>query len=115
MKTMKSLVTTTLAILFASPAYAGPWGKGYWDWGWPLGGCSFFGWWPMGWAGLLLRLAFWAILIAGAVFLIKRLVRSGKRTGFREATVRAYDSLATRYARGEVTREEFEQMRRDLL
>jgi uncharacterized membrane protein len=68
-----------------------------------------------GMGGIILSLASWVFLIAGLIFLIIRVVRSGKRTGFPEATLHAYDSLVTRYVRGEITREQFEQMKHDVL
>jgi hypothetical protein len=71
MKMIKILVLAAVPFCLMSPAYAGPWARGNWGWGRPLGVCSFPGWWPMGWAGFTLRLTFWALLIAGVVFLIK--------------------------------------------
>lgn len=34
---------------------------------------------------------------------------------FREAIIQAYDSLVTRYVRGEISREQFEQIKSEIL
>ncbi len=82
MKTIKKLVPAAVTIGSVSPAFAGPWGSGYGGRGWSPGVCLFFGWLPAGWAGFILSLAFWALVIAGVVFLFRRLVGSRDKTGF---------------------------------
>ena len=74
-------------------------------------------WWPWSnaggiWMGLgsLFMIVFWAIVIALVVWLIVRLVRSGQYT----ASQSPLDIAKTRYAKGEITREEFEQLKKDL-
>jgi putative membrane protein len=74
-------------------------------WGGPDG-------WGWGWIGLgILHMGlFWILVILGIVVLVKWLASSGApRTGSR-----ALDILKERYAKGELTREQFEQMRRDV-
>lgn len=73
----------------------------HWDYGWGLG----FG---FGWIFLLF---FWLLLILGVVYLIK-LIGGSTRRGEREKT--ALDILKKRYAKGEVSREEFEKIKEDL-
>jgi len=75
------------------------WGGGPWFWG-P-------GWWPL---GPLLMLVFWAIMI-GLV------VGAMRRWGWGQAPRRdsALEILRMRYAKGEIARDEFEAMRRDLV
>jgi len=73
----------------------------HWDYGWGLG----FG---FGWIFLLF---FWLLLILGVVYLIK-LIGGSTRRGEREET--ALDILKKRYAKGEVSREEFEKIKEDL-
>jgi putative membrane protein len=58
----------------------------------------------------------WILLIAGAVWLIKQIfsgpvIRSGDTPGGVE---RAIDILDKRYARGDLDREEYERMKKDL-
>lgn len=66
--------------------------------------------------GLLLMLLFWGGLILLAVWLVRALFQSGDRwpsapTG-RAKTARAI--LDERYARGEITREQYEIMKHDI-
>lgn len=90
-----------------------------------LGGGMMMGPGMMGWGGYgfgfnplwsILMLLFWALIIGGVVLLAIWLFRQGRPVetgaGFRGG--RALDTLRERYARGEITREEYEQMRRDL-
>ncbi len=69
------------------------------DYGWGMG----FGW--------LFMILFWVLVILGAVYIIK-LVGERARKEEREET--ALDILKKRYAKGEITKEEFEKMKDDL-
>ncbi|MCL4534051.1 MAG: SHOCT domain-containing protein [Bacteroidetes bacterium] len=72
-----------------------------------------FGWWfvLMG----IVMLVFWGIVIGGLVWLVAWLIRQAQGTGPEAGGGRrALDILQERYARGELTREQYEQMRRDL-
>ena len=74
-------------------------------WGGPDG-------WGWGWIGIgILHMGlFWILVILGIVVLVKWLGSSGaSRTGSR-----ALDILKERYAKGELTREQFDQMKRDM-
>ena len=78
------------------------------DWGW---------WMLMGWLWMIL---FWGAIIAAVVYVVSRL--SGRDTrsqdqGSAPADQPSSNALAIleeRYARGEITRDEFEEMRRTL-
>lgn len=66
------------------------------------------GWgWGMGFGGLFMIL-FWAVIIIGAIVLIRWLIDQSKggRTPLQ--------ILQDRYARGELQRDEYEQKKRDL-
>ena len=77
----------------------GAWG----DWGWGPG----FGW--------IFMILFWALLIFGIVALAKWLFSAGGFGRGSDGSSRApMDILKERYARGEINREQYEQMRRDL-
>lgn len=81
-----------------------------WDFGW--------GWGWMLFGGLTMVL-FWGGLIALIVLAVRGLTGSGyqSRSGElpeRRATPDALEILKTRYAKGEITQEEFEQIRKDL-
>lgn len=68
----------------------------------------------MGWGwigiGAVHMVLFWALVILALVVAVKWLTGGAAR--FDEA--RAIDILKARYARGELTREEFERMKREL-
>lgn len=69
----------------------------------------------MGFFGLILMVLFWGGLIALAVWLVKALFSPGRGTlppTGNTATPR--EILDQRYARGEINREEYELMKRDL-
>ena len=60
--------------------------------------------------GWLFMILFWALIILGIVYLVKLIARGEKRsTG--EAAI---DILKKRYAKGEISREEFEEKKKDL-
>ena len=71
-----------------------------------------FGGMGWGWIGLGMvhMLLFWILVILGIVVLTRWLA-SGSRD---ELLPRAIDILKARYAKGEITREQFEQLKRDI-
>lgn len=80
-----------------------------WEWGWGMH--------PMGWMwgawgilAMLMMFLFWGLVLAGIIVGIRWLVRTGGDT--RSDT--ALDILRQRYARGEISQEEFETRKRDL-
>ena len=76
------------------------WGLGYGGWGhWAS------------WLGPLFMFVFWALVIAGVVFLVRYLARQGRAAGNGHS---ALEILKQRYARGEIEKDEFEAKRKDL-
>lgn len=80
--------------------------------GFGLGGMLFGG---------LLMLLFWVLVVVGAIWLVVTLARGSQRstgspvsTGMPLGGETVLDVLKTRYAKGEITKEQFEQMKRDL-
>jgi len=73
----------------------GDWGGG---WGWGMG----FGW--------IFMILFWALIILGIVALAKWVFSAAAGSSDK----RPLEILKERYARGEITRDQYEQMRRDL-
>jgi putative membrane protein len=71
------------------------------DWGWH---------WGMGF-GWVFGILFWVLLFLGVAALAKLLFRGG---GWPGPARRPLDILKQRYARGEITREQYEQMRCDI-
>lgn len=72
--------------------------------------------WGFGAFGMLFMLVLWALVIAGIVVLVKWLVDQARPGGSAPAGGEsALDILKTRYARGEIDKDEFEAKKRDLL
>ena len=74
----------------------------HWDYGWGMG--FGFGW--------FLMILFWALLILGIVYLVKLIAGSSKKQDKQETAI---DILKKRYAKGEISKEEFEKIRDDLM
>ncbi len=98
--------------ILLSPAFAQPGGYRNWHMGrWMMGD------WGMGWFGMIFMLLFWVLIIVGIVFLIRWLVQNtGNRNPSGVGTgSQAMDILKERYAKGEITRDEFESMKKEIL
>ena len=70
------------------------------------------GWWMM--FGGILMLLFWGLIIALVVWGMKRLTERGSSGSTTPEKHDPLDIAKERYARGEISREEFEQVRKDL-
>lgn len=69
-------------------------------------------WWAWGFGGIFMIL-FWVLIILGIVAL-GRWLYSGRVGGAGGPEKAPLDIVKERYARGEITRDQYEQMRRDL-
>ncbi len=83
-----------------------------WDFGWGWG-------WSWMFFGGLMMVVFWGGLIALIVLAVRGLTGSGYQSRSGElpelrVTPNALEILKTRYAIGEISQEEFEQIRKDL-
>jgi putative membrane protein len=110
-KTLLLGLTATLFLAIESNTFAQPRGD-YSGWGM---GPGMMGGWGMGWFGMIFMLVFWGLVIVGLVFLIKWLIQTtsgGKAVGHTGS--KAIEILKERYARGEISKEEFETMKKDL-
>jgi len=70
---------------------------------WPFG--TAMGWWMVAW-----MVVFWGGLIALVVWGIKKLTERGESIPKRNSL----DIARERYAKGQISREEFEQLKKDL-
>jgi putative membrane protein len=77
----------------------GPYGPGPWGWGWMVG-------------GWIMMLVFSGLLIAGIVVLVRALT-NGNVFG-PPSHDSALEILRRRYAAGEITKDQFEEMKRTL-
>ncbi len=73
--------------------------------------CGWMPMMPMSGFGMLFMALFWIALVVGIVLFVKWLMGQGGVA--RENS--ALDILKKRYARGEIPKQEFEDMKRDLL
>lgn len=64
--------------------------------------------------GMLFMALFWIILIIGAVWLVSILFKTGHPPGSDHRGLTPREILDQRYARGEITREQYEMMKKDL-
>jgi putative membrane protein len=99
-------------VILISPALAQTGRYNDWHMGrWMMGG------WGMGWLGMLIMIIFWGLIIAGVVSLIRWLVQNtgSNRNENDSMRPKAIDILKERYARGEINRNEYETMKRDIL
>lgn len=81
----------------------------YWNggpWGFGVGSCFVI--------PLILMIAFWVAVIAGIVYFVKWVIATGKRHETPPGET-ALDILKKRYARGEISKEEFEKVKQDIL
>jgi putative membrane protein len=66
--------------------------------------------WGMG-VGWLFMIVFWVLVILGIVYLVKLIARGGRNKKVDEMPL---DILKRRYARGEISRADYEKMKDDL-
>ncbi len=87
-----------------------------WGYGGPGGAPDPGGWhWTMGrLAGLLAALAFWGVLVAGAILLVRWALGPSDAVGSSSAGEQPLAILRRRYAAGEIDRPTFERMEQEL-
>lgn len=111
----KKLFIFTLLTLFISfplqEAFA-QWGRDYG--GYSMMGPGMMGGWGMGWFGIIFMLIFWVMVIVGLVSLIKWLIQTTSREKSETSGSQVLDILKERYARGEIDKRKFKEMRKDL-
>ena len=76
------------------------------EWGWGMHPM----WWGWGLGMMLMMFLFWGLIIVGLVVLIRWLIGQSREA----RSDSALEILRQRYARGEISEEQFDAMRRDL-
>ncbi|PJE60024.1 MAG: electron transporter RnfE [Candidatus Portnoybacteria bacterium CG10_big_fil_rev_8_21_14_0_10_44_7] len=66
------------------------------------------------WGGWLAMILFWALVILGIVYLVRRLAGPAGETTEKKTKPGALEILQERYARGEIDQEEFLAKKKDL-
>jgi len=89
------------------------WGRGQGPWGlWPCVTGS--GWW-WGWPGMIFSIAFWVLMFVAIFYLIRWLIQNMRRDrAYVKISSSGLDILKKRYAKGEITEEEFNRMNHQL-
>lgn len=67
----------------------------------------------MGWGGGIMMILFWGLVILGVVFLVRIAMNAGRGSPGR-GPESPLDILKKRYARGEIDRETYERMKREI-
>jgi putative membrane protein len=100
-----------LTLLYPLNAAQAQYGR-YGDWHM---GPGMMGEWGMGWFGGIFMIVFWILILVGLVFVIRWLIQAtGKKGESGQRGSRAMEILRERYARGEIDKVQFEDMKRDL-
>ena len=82
-------------------------------WGWPNMMGGFFG--GMGWVGMILGFIFFIAIIVGIILLIVWLVkRTTQLPSGLKTESKALETLKERYAKGEISKEQYEQIKKDI-
>lgn len=76
-------------------------------------------WWNDGWSGAwvwfaMAHVLWWVLIIIGIVTVVRWVFSIGTRGGRVDGEDRALEVLRERYARGEITQDEFEERKRGL-
>jgi putative membrane protein len=83
-------------------------------WGYPNMMGGFFGG-GLGWIGMVFGFIFFILVVIGIIFLIVWLVKRSNHPGVENrAESKALEVLKERYAKGELTKDQFDNMKKDL-
>jgi putative membrane protein len=66
-----------------------------------------------GWIGPIMMILFWALVVAAVILSIRYFVHEHRRRSRLDAP--ALEILKARYAKGEISKEEFEEKKKDIL
>ena len=82
----------------------GPWANGACSGAWQMGGIFM----------MIMMIVFWLLVIAGGIALFRWFMRDKSRRNQNPSDA-AIEHLKLRYVKGEISKEEFEQMKKDIL
>jgi putative membrane protein len=83
-------------------------------WGWPNMMGGFYGG-GLGWIGMVFGFIFFILAVIGIIFLIVWLVKRSNYPGAENrAESKSLEVLKERYAKGEITKDQFDNMKKDL-
>ena len=84
-------------------------------WGWPNMMGGFFGG-GMGWISMIIGFIFFILIIIGIILLIVWIIKRTTHSGIELKTNnKALEVLKERYAKGEISKEQYESIKKDLL
>ncbi|HBP01003.1 MAG TPA: electron transporter RnfE [Candidatus Moranbacteria bacterium] len=75
---------------------------------------NFGGGWPSFIASLICTILLWLLIIWGIIMLVRWLIMNSKNGTIKGKDSSAMRILKERYAKGEISRDEFEKMKKDL-
>lgn len=70
-------------------------------------------WMDSHWGGGVMMIIWWVLILVGIILLVKWIV--DQKTGTRKEDDSALELLKRRYAEGEISKEEFEEKKKDLV
>jgi putative membrane protein len=109
--TIGIVITLGLVVVIGAGLFAmGAWGRSY---GWGMMGPGMMGaWWGIPFLGPIIGIVLLGLVIGGAVWIVQSLSRDASNQGSgRQVDEPPLEILKRRYASGEVTEEQFEEMR----
>jgi putative membrane protein len=106
------LVVVLVVLLLGGAGMMGFGMGGYGGYGGMMGGYGGYGFNPI---GMIFSFVFWALIIGGVVLLVVWLARNTGRTALGTSGGESpLEILKARYAKGEITKEQFDAIKRDL-
>ncbi len=84
-------------------------------WRWPnmMGGCFSGG---IGWIGMILSIIFFIAIIVGVILLVVWIVKRMTHSPIEpKSDMKALEVLKERYAKGEINKEQYEEIKKDLI
>jgi putative membrane protein len=104
---------TILALLIVVPIILGIINRpAYGTWGWGMMGPRMMYGYGGGWFMGIVMIIFWGLIIWGIIALVRHFSRAGQYDAQGNSAI---EILKRRYAQGEITKDEYEEKKRDLI